>query len=185
MLERAYEAFQRGDLGMSRDGYQTVLQREPTNRDALLGLAAIDARLRNYDTAEARYLRLLELDPRDANAHAGLISLRGQVDPVQSESRLKTLIANNPEATHLYFVLGNQYALQARWPEAQAAYFKAYTGNPDNADFAFNLAVSLDQLRQPKAALQYYARAVALAAYRPGSFDRDQAAARIQELQPQ
>lgn len=185
LVERAFDSYQRGDLAGSRETYQQVLQREPLNRDALLGLAAIDVRARSYDTAEARYIKLLELDPRDVNAQAGLIALRGQVDPVQSESRLKTLIATNPEASGLYFALGNQYAQQSRWAEAQAAYFKAYSGDPENADFAFNLAVSLDQLRQKALALQYYQRAIALAANRPVSFELTQIHIRIQELQRQ
>ena len=104
---------------------------------------------------------------------------------MQSESRLKTLIATNPEATQLHFALGNQYAQQARWAEAQAAFFKAYTGDSENADFAFNLAVSLDHLRQKALALQYYQRAIALAANRPVSFELTQIQTRIQELQRQ
>ena len=56
----------------------------------------------------------------------------------------------------LHFTLGNQLAQQGRWAEAQQEYFKAFAADPDNADFAFNLAVSLDHLRQPKLALDYY-----------------------------
>lgn len=185
LVERGFESYQRGDLAGARDAYRQVLQREPLNRDALLGLAAIDVRSRSFDTAEARYIKLLELDPRDANAQAGLMALRGQVDPVQSESRLKTLIATSPDATQLHFALGNQYAQQSRWAEAQAAYFKAYSGDSENADFAFNLAVSLDQLRHKALALQYYQRAIALAADRPVSFELPQIHIRIQELQRQ
>ena len=183
VIEGAYEAYQRGDLAGAREGYQQTLRRDPLNRDAQLGMAAIDVRGRNFDTAEARYLRLLELDPRDASAQAGLMSLRGQIDPVQSESRLKTLIASNPDSPYLYFALGNQYAQQARWPDAQAAYFKAYTGEPENADFAFNVAVSLDQLRKSALALEYYRRAIALSAGGPAGFDRAQAAARVRQLE--
>lgn len=182
VLERAWEAFQKDDLTAAREAWQQVVAREPNNRDALLGLAALDVRTRNLDSADARYQRLLELDPRDPLALAGLISLRGQIDPVQSESRLKTLIAAQPDATHLHFTLGNQYALQSRWAEAQQAYFKAWSADPENPDFAFNLAISLDQLHQAGPALEYYRRALALAGKRPAGFDREQAAARIQAL---
>jgi len=182
LLEQAYEAFQRDDLVVAREDYQRILAREPNNRDALLGLAAIDLRSGNFEMAETRYLRLLELDPRDPYAVAGLTALRGQLDPVRSESRLKTLIASQPEAAQLYFALGNEYARQARWSDAQAAYFKAYSAAPENADYAFNLAVSLDQLRQKGPALDYYKRALALAKTRPVSFNRDQAQTRVQEL---
>jgi Flp pilus assembly protein TadD len=180
--EQAYQAFQQGNLAVSRDLYQRGLQREPSNRDALLGLAAIDTRTRDYDTAEMRYLRLLEIDPRDPHALAGIVALRGQTDPVQSESRLKTLLSAQPDVAHLHFALGNQYAAQSRWPEAQAAYFKAYSLEPDNPDFAFNLAVGLDRLRQTKPALDYYQRALSLAGTRSAGFDKSIAATRIKEL---
>lgn len=181
-IERAYAAFQLGDLAEARSQYQVALQRDVANRDALLGLAAIDVRTRNYELAESRYLRLLEADPRDAYALAGLMALRGQTDPVQSESRLKSMIATQPDVAHLHFALGNQYAAQSRWPDAQASYFRAFSLDPDNPDFAFNLAVSLDQLRQAKPALDYYRRALALAGTRPISFDRGQVSARVAEL---
>lgn len=148
----------------------------------MLGLAAIDVRGGQLDAAEARYLKLLEMDPRDSQAVASLIALRGQLDPVASESRLKTLIATQPEAAHLHFALGNQYAQQSRWSEAQAAYFKAYSVDPENADYAFNLAISLDQLRQKKPALEYYQRALTLADKRAASFNPAQARSRVQEL---
>ncbi|TMH39690.1 MAG: tetratricopeptide repeat protein [Betaproteobacteria bacterium] len=185
LVEQAYQAFQRNDLAAARDGYQRALAREPTNRDALLGLAAIDVRSGQLNSAEARYLRLLEIDPRDSHAVASLISLRGQLDPVASESRLKSFIASQPEAALLHFSLGNQYAQQSRWSEAQAAYFKAHSVDPENADYAFNLAVSLDRLHQGKLALEFYQRALALADRRAASFDPARARLRVQELSKQ
>jgi Flp pilus assembly protein TadD len=182
LVEQAYQAFQRNDLAAARDGYQRALAREPTNRDALLGLAAVDVRSGQLGSAEARYLKLLEIDPRDSHAVASLISLRGQLDPVASESRLKSFIATQPEAALLHFALGNQYAQQSRWSEAQAAYFKAHSVDPENADYAFNLAVSLDQLHQGKLALEFYQRALALTDRRAASFDPARARLRVQEL---
>jgi len=182
LVEQAYQAFQRNDLAAARDGYQRALAREPTSRDALLGLAAIDVRNGQLSSAEARYLKLLEIDPRDSHAVASLITLRGQLDPVASESRLKSLIATQPESALLHFSLGNQYAQQSRWSEAQAAYFKAHSVDPENADYAFNLAVSLDQLHQGKLALEFYQQALALADKRAASFNPAHARLRVQEL---
>ncbi len=181
-LERAWQALTIGNLPLAREEYLRVLAANPLDRDALLGLATIDARNQDYESAEARYFKVLELDPRDPYAQAGLIALRGQTDPVQSESRLKNLLAQQPEATFLNFALGNQYALQGRWQDAQSAYFKAYSTDPDHADYAYNLAVSLDQLHQPKLALEYYQRALVLAGKRAVSFNSAQVEARIREL---
>src|SRR5204862_7225145 len=145
-----YAAYQSGDLTAARNEYQQALRDEPVNRDALLGLAATETRAQRLDLADSYYQRLLQVDPRDAHAQAGAIALRNQqLDPVLAESRVKSLLANDRNANVLYFTLGNQYALQGRWPEAQQAYFKAFASDPDNPDFAFNLAVSFDQLHQP------------------------------------
>jgi tetratricopeptide (TPR) repeat protein len=182
-VSSGYAAYQAGDIAKARSEYQQVLREEPANRDALLGLAAVEMRAQRYDLSYGYYQRILQADPRDAYAQAGLLALRGeQLDPVLVESRVKSLLAADREATVLYFTLGNQYALQGRWAEAQQAYFKAYAAEPDNADYAFNVAVSLDQLRQPKLALEYYRRALALAEKRSASFAQDMARTRVQQL---
>jgi Tfp pilus assembly protein PilF len=171
-VEAAYGAYLAGDVAAARKDYEQVLREEPANRDAMLGLAALDVRAGRYESAEATYLRLLQSDPRDAHAQAGLLALRSpRMDPIATESRVKTLLAADPSAHILNFTLGNQLAQQGRWAEAQQEYFKAFSAEPDNADFAYNLAVSLDQLRQSKLALDYYRRAIALAEKRAASFD--------------
>jgi Tfp pilus assembly protein PilF len=184
MLESAYQAFNAGDLARAREAYQQVLRAKPDSRDALLGLAAVEMQTGHYAAAERLYARLIELDPRDAHAQAGLIGLKGEVDPLAAESRLKNMIAQQPEASFLNFTLGNQYAAQGRWAEAQQAYFRAYSGDPAHPDFAYNLAVSLDQMHQAKPALEYYRRALALAQGHPVSFDRAQVSKRMTQLAP-
>jgi tetratricopeptide (TPR) repeat protein len=182
-VSAGYAAFQAGDLARARSDYQEALRDEPANRDALLGLAAVEMRAQRYDLADGYYRRVLQADPRDPNAQAGMLALRSeQLDPVQVESRVKTLIAADRDATVLYFTLGNQYAKQGRWAEAQQAYFKAFASDPDNPDFAFNVAVSLDQLHQPKLALEYYRRALALAEKRVANFSPEGARLRVQQL---
>jgi tetratricopeptide (TPR) repeat protein len=183
LVASAYQAFQSGDLAAAQRDYRQVLKNDPKNTDALHGLASISLSEGRFEAAEDYYLRILEADPKDSAAQAGLIGLRGQVDPVQSESRLKNLLASQPDSPFLNFTLGNLYALQGRWNEAQQAYFRAYAADGENPDYQFNLAVSLDQLRQPQLALQYYRGALAAAAQRPAAFDREQAARRVSELQ--
>jgi tetratricopeptide (TPR) repeat protein len=178
-----YAAYQAGDMAAAREAYRKALGEDPRNRDALLGMAAVEMRSGRFEEADALYRRVLEADPRDPHAHAGLLALRSDLtDPVAAESRVKTLLAEDPGASVLYFTLGNEYARQSRWAEAQQAYFKAYAADPDNPDFAYNVAVSLDHLRQPKLALEYYRRALALAAKRSASFDQNAARNRVQAL---
>jgi len=184
LLVHGYEAYMAGNFDLARSEYLEVLKNEPSNLDALHGMAAVSLRQRQPSSAEDYYLRALEANPKDALAQAGLIGLRGQVDPLQAETRLNALLAAQPELSFIHFALGTLYASQNRWNEAQAAFFKAYKGEPDNPDTLFNLAVSLDHLQQPKLALQYYNLALAATANRPASFDKVQLNARLRELQP-
>jgi Tfp pilus assembly protein PilF len=178
-----YAAYQAGDMERARLDYESALADEPGNRDALLGLAAVETRAQRLAAAETLYRRVLQIDPRDPHAQAGLLGLRAaQTDPVVAESRLKSLIANDSAESVLYFSLGNQFAQQSRWPEAQRAFAKAIAMDPENADYAYNYAVSLEQMRQPAAALQQYRRALTLGLRRTSSFDPATAQARVQAL---
>lgn len=186
-LEQAYDALQTGQLDIAQRAYQQLLRGDPKSTDALLGLATIAARRGDTGRAHSYYLLALESNPNDPTAQAGVIQTRGQSDPAQSESRLKTALAGQPDSPALLFALGNLYAREQRWGEAQQAYFRAYSTEPDNADFIFNLAVSLDQLHQDRLAAQYYQMALNAADAPEGShagFDRSQVRKRIQELLP-
>lgn len=182
LLAAAYRAYLAGDLDTARQQYRKQLQNDPRNKDALLGLAAIAVHMRLPGEAQAYYLRILELDPRDPSAIAGMTGLGQQVDSGQTESRLKILLAQQPDAAVLHFTLGNHYAGQSRWGEAQQAFFRAFSIDSTNAEYAFNLAVSLDHLNQDKLAAEYYGKALALTGAAPAGFDRALAARRIAEL---
>lgn len=177
-----YEALQSGNLAGARAAYERSLRSDPRNVDALHGRATIALREGRIEDAEVDFLRILESDPRNAEANAALVGLRGPGDPVAAESRIKSLLAQQPSAPALHFALGNLYARQSRWSEAQQAYFKALTTDGDNPDYLFNLAISLDQLHQPRLAADYYGRALKAAEARHAAFDRSMAAKRLNEL---
>jgi tetratricopeptide (TPR) repeat protein len=183
-INRGFEAFSRGELTMAQLEYERARKTDPRNPDILHGLAAIALRQGRHDQAEAYYRQVLESDPQDPVALAALLNQRGQMDPGATESRLKSLAASQPDLAAPHFSLGNLYARQARWADAQQAYFRAYSAEPDNPDILYNLAISLEHLRQNKLAAQYYAQAIAAATNRPAGFDRAQATARLKSLQP-
>jgi tetratricopeptide (TPR) repeat protein len=180
-LDGAYQAVNSGDLTAAQQQYESALRQDGNSRDALLGLATLAARQNQGDKAASYYLRLLELDPSDTTATAGLIGLR-QGDASQSEARLKAALAGNPEAAPVLFALGNLYAQQGRWSEAQQLYFRAFSAAPDNPDYAYNLAIGLDRLNQGKLATTYYQRALALGQDKAVGFDRDALRRRLHEL---
>ncbi len=179
MLNKAYLAYRSGTFEQAQQLYLEVLKLDPNNSDALLGLAAIAQRRGQDNIAANYYARVMALDPRNAVANAGMSELTTDDN---RESRLKTLLNEQQDSSSLHFALGNYYAGQDRWGEAQQAYFNAYKLQSDKAELAFNLAVSLDHLGQKKPATQYYQRALQLDLRGNAGFDHAKISQRIEEL---
>jgi Tfp pilus assembly protein PilF len=190
-LKSAYAALVAGDYSRAASAYRDVLAREPANLDAAIGLATSYARIGDSANALAWYQRSLTIDPSSAIAKNGMIALQGgtsaatntvsaEASALASEGQLRSLIAREPNNAALHFSLANRLASERRWSEAQQSYFEAVRLDASNADFAYNLAVSLDHLNQTRIALDYYRRALALP--NRGQFDRAVVEKRMTEL---
>lgn len=184
LINTAYAEYNRGNLEVAKAAYLGVLKELPDNRDALLGMAAIAQRGGDVQGAYERYLRVLKLYPKDAVANTALINLNlgGNIDPVKTESLVKLMIQEQPQAAFLHFTLGNVYAAQSRWTEAQLAFFDAHRLGTQNPDYAYNLAVSLDHIGQSQAATEYYQRALELADETTAGFSTAAVLARVNNL---
>jgi Flp pilus assembly protein TadD len=159
LLDNAYLAYRNGNTDAAQLLYREMLGRDAHNINALLGLAVI-AQQRGEDMLATQYYsRALALEPRNAVANAGMSALTAEDS---NENSLKNLLNEQQDSAVLHFALGNRYAEKLRWEEAQQSYFNAYTLEPDNAEFVFNLGVSLDHLGQSKLAAQFYQRALQL-----------------------
>ncbi len=191
LLTAAYGAYQKGDFAQAREKYQQVLQTSPKHRGSLLGLAALALQGHEDSLARDLYLRILEQDPGDPLARAGLLAITPTGDPARQESELKLLLVQYPHVAPLFFSLGNLYAAGNHWSEAQQAYFSALQAaknaahNPEavHPDYFFNLAVSLEHLGQLKPAVNYYREALRLAAGQPTGFDVEALRVRLYNLE--
>ena len=159
ILMSAYDAYNAGNDKDAIKLYKQVLQRDVRNIDALLGMGAIASRQGRMADANGWYGKVLELDPRNNIALTARLDSQSQGNEQGNETRLKNMLAKQPNDANLHVALGNLYAEQNQWPAAQQAYFDAYSLNK-TADNAFNLAISLDQMGKPKLALPYYQRAL-------------------------
>lgn len=177
----AYQAYQRGDYVTASQGYREVLTKDERNRDALLGLGAIAQQQSQDETAQHYYRQVLLLDPRDPVA-LGAMSAYSTSNGEDTESQLMQRLSEQPRSGALHYALGNVYAEQSRWAEAQQSYFNARMLEQSNAQFTYNLAVSLDHLGQSKLAAQYYQQALQLDTANNAGFEHAKAQQRLNEL---
>lgn len=185
-LLQGHANIQRNDLELARRDFEKALGRDPNNIDALLALAAIAQHQGQPAEAETWRRRALVANPSDPAVQAAVLNgITAGTDPQSTESRLKILLAAEPESAPLNFALGNLYSRQKRWPEAQQAYFNAVAADSDNPDYLFNLAVSLDHIRQARPAAQHYRLALEAAGRRPAAFDPEQVRKRLLDLPPE
>jgi len=181
-LQQAYEAYRQGEYTQADEKYRQVLKTYPANRDAMLGLAAIALHKGQRRVARYYYERLVKADPADKVALLALQGLSGTQYSLESGSKLKYWLEGDRDNAQLHFALGNQYAASGQWKEAQQSYFEAYRIQPDSADYAFNLAVSLDNLGLRGQALTYYLQAQELAEKGAALFSAAQLDRRITDL---
>ena len=183
-LMAAYRAFNAGDDSEAQELYRKVLRTDLRNVDALLGMAAIAQRQGRLQDAMGWYGKVLEVEPRNPIAQAAMVNAVGQADPVTSESRIKNLLVQQPNSANLHAALGSLYTERGQWTAAQQSYFEAHRLEPGNPEYAFNLAISLDQLGKPSLALDYYKKTLELIQRNTTtSIDRHQLESRISQLQ--
>lgn len=182
-LEAAWSTYDDGQYGRAKELYAEVLEIEDDNRDALLGLGAIAVIEKDNMVARDIYLMLLQQDPRDPIAISALASMQYDEATLEADEKYLTdMLQKSPDAPHLNFALGNVYAQQEKWKSAQQSYFNAWQHDIENADYIFNLAVSMDQLGKQQQAVGFYRDSLNKAKNKQVSFSREAVQKRITEL---
>jgi protein O-GlcNAc transferase len=129
------------------------------NFDAALQLQ----RAGRFAEAETIYLRIIQNDPRhaDANHMLGVIAyLTNRGD--QAISRISQAIAINPAITDYHYNLGKILASQNRLEEALAAYYQAAKLTPEDAQTHHAIAIVLHSQKNWPEAVAAYQRAIEL-----------------------
>lgn len=132
------------------------------------------------NTAPAIRLKSSAATPDDviSNAHSAFLAH----DLPHAEALYREALQATPTSTDALRGLGATLARQQRWAEAGRTYATARNLTPEDPDFAYNMAVALDQGGQPRAAATHYRLALALAARHPARFDQAEGSARLQAL---
>jgi Flp pilus assembly protein TadD len=177
----AYESYRARNYEQAERQYNEALAIEPNHSDALAGLAAVYRQTGREPQALRRYEQLLSLDPGNTMAASAILSISSADAGWDNESELKHLLQRFPDAHHLHFALASVYVGQSRWPDARHEFLAAHQLNPANADYSYNLAVSMEKLGDYAAARDYYETALATADD-ASNIDTDAISAHLDEL---
>jgi tetratricopeptide (TPR) repeat protein len=185
-LDSAYAALTEGRFDDAAAAYRLALEKNTSERDALLGLAYIAHRQGNSEEAKAHYQQVLRVDPGQVDALAGLLSLAADGDVAGAASRARDMAERSPQSAVALASLGGILVREGRIAEAQQAFFRALALEPESALHAYNLAVALDRMHKYAQAQTYYQRAISLAekssAAEISAFPRQQARQRLEQL---
>lgn len=161
-LQEAWSALGQGDAARAQALYRQVLAERPDDPDATLGLAVSLHRQKQLQEAWTAYQRSLQLWPDNATARTGLLAILSESDPATAESRLQEWVQTRPRDAAAQAALGNLLGRQGRWAEALGPLTLAQSLAPEQAAYAYNLAVALDQSRRYAEALRLYRQALQL-----------------------
>jgi Flp pilus assembly protein TadD len=145
--------------------YQTILEKDPNNLDALSNLGVVYFRTGKIGTAESTLKKALAIAPNDASVLTtlGIVHYRqSRFDEALKE--LRKAIEINPNSATAHNYLGITASQKGRQQEAEKEMLQAIANDPNYADAHFNLAVLLITTQPPSRALarEHYARATAL-----------------------
>lgn len=154
---------QAGRFDEAERGYRLLLERRPSNPDALHGLGLLLYRRGHLKEAVSRLAEARAADARNpiyCFNHGVVLQRAGLLDEaVEAYGRAIQL---NPRYIEPRTNLGNAYKDLRRLPEAQATYEEVLRLNPEHAEAHNNLGVVLKEQGRLEEAAEAYRRAIAL-----------------------
>lgn len=144
-LNHAYTALMGGDTMQAIEIYKNILSTEPTNQDALFGLAATYHRAGDIEHARPYYGQLLKVNPNHREGLNNFLAMMSDESPQEALAELDRLEQRNPDFSPIpaqqALVLNKLgYADQAR-----EKMLRAIELAPENMTYKYNLAVMLDK----------------------------------------
>ena len=185
VLLSAWNSWQQGDVVSAEKAYRSVLERQPDQRDALMGMLAI-TQLQAKTLPQARDIaaRLTALYPNDKEIVEAVRVFQGNTtSESEQETQLKLLLKQDTQNAMTAYRLGIVYAEQKRWPEAQNAFFNAVSLDSTQPEYLANLAISYDQLGKVSLAISTYQQALQVASKKPSTVNTEMLTNRLQALQ--
>ncbi|WP_166423290.1 tetratricopeptide repeat protein [Paraglaciecola sp. 20A4] len=147
LLSRAIEKWNKGDIASSKQQYLKLLERDPKNINALIGLAQIEDNLGNSKSAEAYFLTAFKHTINSAElytAHGRYLLKQNRIDEAVND--FKKALSINPALPEANVELA--VIKLSRFGDAAAAitlYKKALETKPQEISYLYGLSLALER----------------------------------------
>ncbi|MFM9889999.1 MAG: tetratricopeptide repeat protein [Rickettsiales bacterium] len=144
-LNRAYTALMGGDTDTAIQVYKNIISTQPTNQDALFGLAATYHRLGDIEKARPIYGALLKLNPNHREGLNNFLALISDESPQEALAELERLEQRNPDFSPIPAQEAILLDKLGYVEESRTKMLRAIQLAPDNLTYKYNLAVMSDR----------------------------------------
>ncbi len=155
-LEQAYNAMVAGNTEIAISKYQQVLDSEPSNQDAIFGLATCYHRIGRLERARPLYGKLLAINPSHREALNNFLLMMSEEAPNEALQRLKEMQAANPSFAPIPAQMALVYEKLGDMRGAVDAMRDAISLEGDNLLYRYNLAILYDKMGALEEAMHAY-----------------------------
>ena len=145
----------RGMSDKALGNYQSFLQREPNDAEALFQAGYISFKLDQLDQAKGYFRKLTAVDPKHAGGAANLAALEARYNEIRTGRNEKTpgitlreVAQANPTSVEAHVNLGAQLITESVYPEALSILERAVSLQPNSPAAQYDLGLA--QLKEKK-----------------------------------
>ena len=183
LVQLGFAELGRNDLSAARDAFSKALSLTPTYRDASFGLAEVEFRSGNLDTALPLAETVAQADPGNADAAALVENIRkakeaaasktkqvagGEVKPANAAPAAVKKPPRRPDPVPGLMEEGRRLRTAGKLPEAEKVYRHALKLSPKNTDILVALGLVVGSSQRFDEAGHFFDRALAI---KPGLLD--------------
>jgi len=157
LMQKARQTGWQGNYEDAAAIYRQLIQNNPKDIEALLGLATVLSWQKKYQESSAIYKKVGEMRPDIPDGEIGLLRLKAwQGEHATAEKGLKVLLSKYPDRFDILLLLGQVTAWQRNF-QVSVDYFKKLLAlYPENMEAIKGLATTYKWMRNTKEGIQLY-----------------------------
>ncbi len=139
--------------------YRQLINKNPKDIEAMLGLAAVLSWQKKYQESSDVYRKIREMRPDIPDGDLGLLRLKAwQDEHAAAEEGLRALHSKYPERFDILMLLGQVTAWQKKYQSSVEFYKKALAIHPDNPATIKALATTYKWMKNTEEGVKLYAK---------------------------